>query len=47
MKYGVSITDACIGWEDTKKVLEQLANAAAKRRDVLGANGHVETNGKA
>ncbi|KAL8897193.1 MAG: hypothetical protein Q9192_002697 [Flavoplaca navasiana] len=45
LKYGVSITDACIGWDDTEKVLEQLANAAAKRRDVLGANGHVEANG--
>ena len=26
LKYGVSITDACIGWEDTKTVLEMLAN---------------------
>lgn len=26
LKYGVSITDACIGWEDTKTVLETLAN---------------------
>ncbi|KAI4266384.1 MAG: hypothetical protein L6R38_008781 [Xanthoria sp. 2 TBL-2021] len=47
LKYGVSITDACIGWEDTEKVLEQLANAAAKRREVLGVNGHVEANGSA
>ena len=45
LKYGVSITDACIGWEDTEKVLKQLAEAAAKRRDVLGVNGHVEANG--
>jgi 3-deoxy-7-phosphoheptulonate synthase len=26
LKYGVSITDACIGWEDTKTVLALLAD---------------------
>jgi 3-deoxy-7-phosphoheptulonate synthase len=26
LKYGQSITDACIGWEDTEIVLEQIAN---------------------
>ena len=35
LKYGVSITDACIGWEDTEKVLEMLAGAAAKRREII------------
>ncbi|ENP0852778.1 3-deoxy-7-phosphoheptulonate synthase AroG [Vibrio vulnificus] len=30
--YGQSITDACIGWEDTETVLRQLANAVAARR---------------
>ncbi|HDY7485055.1 TPA: 3-deoxy-7-phosphoheptulonate synthase AroG [Vibrio vulnificus] len=30
--YGQSITDACIGWEDTETVLRQLANAVADRR---------------
>ncbi|MGO3800409.1 MAG: 3-deoxy-7-phosphoheptulonate synthase, partial [Vibrio casei] len=30
--YGQSITDACIGWEDTEKVLRQLADAVAARR---------------
>ncbi|KAM7187134.1 hypothetical protein V8F33_011392 [Rhypophila sp. PSN 637] len=29
LKYGVSITDACIGWEDTTSVLDLLANARA------------------
>jgi 3-deoxy-7-phosphoheptulonate synthase len=24
LKYGVSVTDACIGWEDTEKLLRQL-----------------------
>jgi 3-deoxy-7-phosphoheptulonate synthase len=26
LNYGVSITDACIGWEDTKVVLAKLAD---------------------
>lgn len=30
--YGQSITDACIGWEDTEKVLRQLADAVESRR---------------
>ncbi len=30
--YGQSITDACIGWEDTVAVLEELAVAVATRR---------------
>ena len=47
LKYGVSITDACIGWEDTEAVLETLAHAVRKRRDLLGMNGHAETNGHA
>jgi 3-deoxy-7-phosphoheptulonate synthase len=44
----MSITDACIGWEDTESVLELLANSVRKRREKLGAkqtnsvaeNGH-------
>ncbi|KGY10200.1 3-deoxy-7-phosphoheptulonate synthase AroG [Vibrio sinaloensis] len=31
--YGQSITDACIGWEDTEKVLRQLADSVQARRD--------------
>jgi 3-deoxy-7-phosphoheptulonate synthase len=30
--YGQSITDACIGWEDTDPLLRQLAEAARARR---------------
>lgn len=30
--YGQSITDACIGWDDTEKVLRQLADAVEARR---------------
>ena len=29
--YGQSVTDACIGWEETVACLEQLAEAVAKR----------------
>ncbi len=32
LTYGQSITDACIGWEDTEKVLRELATAVEKRR---------------
>ncbi len=32
LKYGVSITDGCIGWEDTAEVLESLAGAVSTRR---------------
>ncbi len=31
--YGQSITDACINWEDSEKVLHQLAQAVKKRRE--------------
>ncbi|WP_380181090.1 3-deoxy-7-phosphoheptulonate synthase AroG [Kalamiella sp. sgz302252] len=30
--YGKSVTDGCIGWEDTETVLRQLANAVKARR---------------
>jgi 3-deoxy-7-phosphoheptulonate synthase len=36
LEYGVSITDACIDWDTTEKVLEDLATAVAKRRTLLG-----------
>ncbi len=32
LRYGQSITDACIGWDDTVPMLEELADAAARRR---------------
>ena len=32
LTYGQSITDACIGWEDTENLLAQLNDAVAKRR---------------
>lgn len=30
--YGQSITDACLGWDDTTVLLQRLADAASKRR---------------
>jgi 3-deoxy-7-phosphoheptulonate synthase len=32
LAYGQSITDACIGWEDSLKVLETLSEAVKVRR---------------
>jgi 3-deoxy-7-phosphoheptulonate synthase len=32
LTYGQSITDACISWESTVPVLEQLATAVRQRR---------------
>jgi 3-deoxy-7-phosphoheptulonate synthase len=38
LTYGQSITDACICWEDSVPVLEQLAEAVKQRREVVKAN---------
>lgn len=48
LQKGVSITDACINWETTVEVLEQLADAVRTRREIKakekngtnGVNGH-------
>ena len=32
LKFGQSITDACLGWEDSAALLELLADAVKKRR---------------
>jgi len=34
LTYGQSITDACLGWDDTLLLLNSLANAVQKRRSV-------------
>jgi 3-deoxy-7-phosphoheptulonate synthase len=36
LAYGVSITDACLGWDDTVTVLDTLAGAVRKRRIANG-----------
>ncbi len=33
LAYGQSITDACLGWEDTEVLLEELAEAVRQRRE--------------
>ncbi|NMG29753.1 3-deoxy-7-phosphoheptulonate synthase AroG [Aromatoleum evansii] len=38
LEYGKSITDACIGWEDSVTVLEILAEAVRQRRVSKGAD---------
>ncbi len=35
LQYGVSITDACLGWDDTVKLLDTLADAVRRRRVAL------------
>jgi 3-deoxy-7-phosphoheptulonate synthase len=47
LKKGVSITDACIDWESTVTVLEDLAAAIRARREKRGTNGHANGNGQA
>ena len=32
LTYGQSITDACLGWEDSVRCLDTLANAVRQRR---------------
>jgi 3-deoxy-7-phosphoheptulonate synthase len=39
LAYGVSITDACIGWDDSARLLENLAEAAEARRIKAQADG--------
>jgi len=43
LKKGVSITDACIDWETTVTVLEDLADAVRERR--RNAKSVEKTNG--
>jgi 3-deoxy-7-phosphoheptulonate synthase len=33
LAYGVSITDPCLGWDDTVAALELLADAVRRRRE--------------
>ncbi|KDR74194.1 hypothetical protein GALMADRAFT_16940, partial [Galerina marginata CBS 339.88] len=39
LKHGISITDACVDWECTVGMLNQLDQAVKKRREVLIASG--------
>jgi 3-deoxy-7-phosphoheptulonate synthase len=37
--YGQSITDACVGWEETRILIDALAGAVRQRRLKAAANG--------
>src|SRR5437763_16953862 len=39
LKKGVSITDACVSWEETVVILENLASAVRERRKKRSQNG--------
>ena len=41
LKKGVSITDACVDWDTTVEMLEQLADAVRTRRQIIKG----QTNG--
>ena len=45
LKKGVSITDACINWDTTVEVLEQLADAVRVRREVRKGLSNGTANG--
>ena len=47
LKKGVSITDACVDWDTTIEMLEQLADAVRTRRKLSNGqtNGTNGTNG--
>jgi len=45
LQYGVSITDACIGWDDTEQVVALLADASRKRRELLKSERTNGVNG--
>ncbi len=40
LTYGQSITDACLGWDDTGPLLHELAEAVRKRREKLAHERH-------
>ena len=46
LKKGISITDACVDWDTTVEMLEQLADAVRTRRNVMKgqANGVSRTH---
>ena len=45
LKKGVSITDACVDWETTVEVLEDLAEAVRERRKANSGSNGVRVNG--
>jgi 3-deoxy-7-phosphoheptulonate synthase len=42
LAFGQSITDACLGWDDSVAALEELADAVRKRRALAGAGANAD-----
>ena len=42
LTYGQSITDACVGWDDTRILIDALANAVRQRRAKAATSGESE-----
>jgi 3-deoxy-7-phosphoheptulonate synthase len=40
--YGQSITDACVGWEDSRALIDSFADAVRQRRLKAAENGESE-----
>ena len=40
--YGQSITDACVGWEDSRALIDTFADAVRQRRLKAAENGEAE-----
>jgi len=40
--YGQSVTDACIGWEDSRALLDTLADAVRQRRLKAAEDGDAQ-----
>lgn len=41
MKYGVSITDGCVGWPETESILERLADAVRRKQEASATSSPV------
>jgi len=42
LTYGLSITDACIGWEDSRALIDAFADAVRQRRLKAAENSEAE-----
>lgn len=47
LKYGQSVTDACISWEDTVPLLERLREGVRGRREWIRQQAKPAVNGTA
>lgn len=44
LKYGVSITDGCVGWHETEVILERLAAAVRQRQEASATSSPMESS---